>query len=72
MPRSEERGSGRHSRPDATNSTTPIVPAWTEVYEDAERWVSWNARRRWPAYLVNDQIWAMSVADWETYGRRAA
>lgn len=72
VPLEEERGSGRHSRPDATNSTVAIVPTWAEVFEDAERWVTWNGRRRWPNVALNDQVWAVSIADWATYGRRAA
>lgn len=47
-----------------------VTTEWAEVYEDAERWVCWTARRRWPLFAVNDQIWACSVADWETSGGR--
>jgi hypothetical protein len=72
MAADEMRGGGPDSRPDATNSTVAIVPTWAEVYEDAERWVEWTARRRWPAFAVNDQIWAGSVTSWELHGRRAA
>jgi hypothetical protein len=48
------------------------VAQWAEVYECADRWVRWTARRRWPTHLVNDQVWAMSVTSWELHGRRAA
>jgi hypothetical protein len=49
-----------------------MVAEWAELYEDAERWVTWNARHRWPAWAVNDQIWASSVTSWELYGRQVA
>lgn len=48
------------------------VPSWGDVYEDAERWVTWTARRRWPDFAANDTIWAASVADWELHGKRVA
>jgi hypothetical protein len=70
LPNGERSGPGQ-GRPD-TNSTIAIVPAWAEAYGDAERWVRWTARRRWPTFPANDAIWACSVADWETSGRRAA
>ena len=69
-PDDKRRGPGK-GRPDIT-STAPIVTDWSDIFADAERWVCWTARRRWPAFAVNDQIWACSVADWETSGRRAA
>lgn len=50
----------------------PMVADWAEVYEDAERWVRWSARRRWPNFGANTQVWACSVASWELHGRRAA
>lgn len=67
----DERGGPGRSRPD-TNSTTASIATWAEAYESAELWVTWNARRRWPLFAVNDQIWACSVADWAASGRRAA
>jgi hypothetical protein len=67
----EERSGPPTGRPD-TNSPAATVATWADVYDSAERWVEWTARRRWPVFAVNDQIWACSVADWETSGRRAA
>lgn len=46
-----------------------VTDPWAETYADAERWVSWTARRRWPTFAVNDQVWAMSVTDWYHGGR---
>ncbi|WP_433361948.1 hypothetical protein ACQPZX_29435 [Actinoplanes sp. CA-142083] len=48
------------------------VLTWAEVYDDAERWISWTARRRWPDFAVNDQVWACSITAWELHGRRSA
>lgn len=48
------------------------VTDWTVVYDCAEHWIRWTARRRWPDFPSNDAIWASSVADWATSGRRAA
>ena len=48
------------------------VAEWADVYESAELWVSWNARRQWPTFTCNDQIWACSVTSWDRSGRRAA
>lgn len=50
---------------------TDRVADWAETFEDAERWVEWTARRRWPDFVANDQIWAGSVTSWELYGRAA-
>jgi hypothetical protein len=73
VPPEEERGDDRHSRPDANTNTDALtmLAAWPEVYDSAERWVEWTARRRWPNFGANDQIWASSVASWELYGRAA-
>jgi hypothetical protein len=67
-----ERGDPGQSRPNTIASTTPIVSTWADVHEDAQRWVRWTARRRWPGFACNDAIWAASVTDWELHGRRAA
>jgi hypothetical protein len=48
------------------------VAEWADVFEDAERWVHWSARRRWPEFTVNDEIWACSVTAWELHGQRSA
>jgi len=66
----KERSGPPTGRPD-TNSPAAIVPTWADTFADAERWVSWAARRRWPTFGVNDQIWASSVTSWELYGRAA-
>jgi hypothetical protein len=54
------------------HTSSPIVTEWADTYEDARRWVAWTARRRWPTYPVNDDIWAMSVTSWELTGQVAA
>lgn len=77
MPHNEERRppaweSGKAANKQAGRPDAMVAPEWAEVYADAERWVCWTARRRWPVFAVNDQIWACSVADWETSGRRTA
>lgn len=66
----EERSGPPQAAP--TTITSARIPTWGEVYECAELWVCWTARRRWPTFAVNDQIWASSVTDWETSGRKAA
>lgn len=66
--RPEANGTGAKQ----TGLAEPMVPTWTKTYEDAERWVCWTARRRWPTFAVNDHIWAASVTDWELHGRGAA
>ncbi len=73
VPRNEERrpaanGAARKQAGRPGESVTD----WAVVYADAERWVSWSARRRWPAFPCNDALWAASVTDWELNGRRAA
>lgn len=49
--------------------TASVTDPWAETYRDAERWVSWTGRRRWPDLGTNDQIWAMSVTSWWHGGR---
>lgn len=41
---------------------------WSETYDAARRWVAWNARRRWPMYAANDDVWALSVTAWHHNG----
>jgi hypothetical protein len=67
----EERGGSLPSHPDA-DSTTASIATWADTYAEAQRWVRWNARRRWPAFPCNNDVWAASVTDWETSGRRVA
>lgn len=67
----EERSGPPTGRPD-TNSPIDTVATWADVYDSAERWVCWTARRRWPTFPANDTIWAASVTDWELHGRRWA
>jgi hypothetical protein len=68
----DERSGPWQGRPDDTHTTDFSIATWADNYRDAECWVRWNGRRRWSAFAVNDQIWACSVADWATNGRRAA
>lgn len=48
---------------------TASVTDWAETYRAARCWVRWTARRRWPDFPCNDEIWAASVADWARGGR---
>lgn len=65
----------RHPGAGATGQVTDgenvssSVTEWSAAYADARRWVAWTARRRWPAFPCNDDIWAASVADWHRGGR---
>lgn len=66
---------GPHSRArPATPSDALIMTragdTWPEVYRAASLWVATVARRRWPAFATNDDIWAASVADWWVGGAR--
>lgn len=49
---------------EAAASTSTKVTDWAETYTAARRWVEWNARRRWPDYAANDDVWALSAAAW--------
>lgn len=62
----EEAANEQAGRPDAS------VAQWAQVYDCAQLWVAWNARRRWPDFTVNNEVWAMSVTGWELHGRRTA
>lgn len=63
-PPTERTGPREETRP-ATPSIQSITAAeWSEAYTCARRWVAWSARRRWPDYACNDEVWAMSVAAW--------
>lgn len=57
------------SPPPPTRDTTVVDP-WPAAYETARYWVRWTARRRWPRYAANDDVWAMSAASWWVGGRR--
>lgn len=74
MPPHTRRSPGDHSR--ASSQVIPptsfSVTDWADTYESAERWVAWNARRRWPAFAVNDEVWALSVTAWQHNGQVAA
>lgn len=50
-------------------TTTSVIDPWAETYRDARRWVAWTARRRWPGFPCNDDLWAASAADWWHNGR---
>lgn len=47
-----------------TTTGVSTIDAFADTYEAASRWVAWTARRRWPDFAANDQIWALSVAAW--------
>jgi hypothetical protein len=47
-----------------TRGSTETVDAWSDTYTSARDWVELNARRRWPDFPCNDEIWAMSVTAW--------
>lgn len=64
------RGGGAAGDFEAGVSTIPqVADTWPDVYASARRWVCWTARRRWPTFAANDDIWAASVADWWVGGR---
>jgi hypothetical protein len=44
---------------------------WASAYSGAESWIRDVGRPRWPDFAANDEIWACSIADWATHGRRA-
>jgi hypothetical protein len=46
--------------------------AWADVYASATAWINAVAQPRWPEFAVNDAVWAVSIADWATRGRRSA
>lgn len=46
-----------------------VTDPWADTYRDARRWVAWNARRRWPDFPCNDDIWAASATSWWHGGR---
>lgn len=71
MPPEGERSGPWKGRPD-NNSPAPMVADWAATEECAREWVAWTARRRWPEFAVNDDIWAASVTGWELCGGRSA
>lgn len=49
--------------------STSVTDPWADTYHDAQRWVAWTARRRWPDFPTNDDVWAASAASWWLGGR---
>jgi hypothetical protein len=63
MPRTG-RSPGDDSRAPSkqVGTTTLTIDEFADTYDAARFWVEWNARRRWPDFPANDDVWAMSVA----------
>jgi hypothetical protein len=52
------------ARTAATAVNNSRLPRDDDPYDAARLWVAWTARRRWPDYPANDDVWAVSVASW--------
>ncbi len=56
---------------DAVNATSldaTTVPTWSDTFTAAQTWIRWTARRRWPHFPANDDVWALSITAWEHGG----
>jgi hypothetical protein len=64
--KNERRPGGRGDVQGINSSARTTIPPsdWSATYDCATRWVAWNARRRWPQFAANDEVWALSVAAW--------
>lgn len=50
---------------EADQANTTVAPElWACTYDSARLWVKWSARRQWPQFAANDDVWALSVASW--------
>lgn len=47
-----------------TRCPTREPQGWPKAYAEAQEWVRTVGRHRWPDHPTNDEVWAISIADW--------